>query len=256
MKRYLLIVLALLCLAGFVAVATLSLWFGRAIKAGVEEVAPQLTQTTVTLQSVDVSFFSGCAQLTGLVIGNPQGYHAPRAVSVGLARACIEPRSIFADPLVVTEITVESPDITVEGVFSGSNLAKIRDHVQASVSSGQKPKGAGAAAAAGGRRFLVKELRLTNGKVHWQMSMGSLGDRSVTLGLPEVRLQDIGRDTGGARADELASAVTTALFDAVKKSLTGTDRPLEKSAEAVKDAAEQVGEAAKNAASKLLEGFK
>ncbi len=44
---------------------------GKIVKVGIETVAPKITQTSVTVDSVDLSLLSGSAGVNGLVVGNP-----------------------------------------------------------------------------------------------------------------------------------------------------------------------------------------
>ncbi|TAJ10066.1 MAG: hypothetical protein EPO61_04950 [Nitrospirae bacterium] len=220
MKRTWVIVLAALCLLGLTGLVTLYLWLGSLIKAGIERIGPQVTKTPVSVEAVTISLLSGCATVNGLVIGNPPGYRAPRTISIGQARVCVAPLSIFSNPLVVTEITVTSPEVTVEGMFGGSNINKIRDHVQAFAAS-EKATPEATPAQAGSRRILVREFRLSNGHTRLWLNAGPLGERGATVGMPDIHLQNIGKETNGAKPAELASAISAALFNAIKRAVTG-----------------------------------
>ncbi|MEW6542714.1 MAG: hypothetical protein AB1411_03790 [Nitrospirota bacterium] len=258
MKRKWLVVLLVLGLVGLAVLVTLSLWLGSVIKTNIERLVPPMTKTTIRLQAVNLSLLTGCATIKGLVIGNPSGFHAPSSFSVETVRACVAPLSLFLNPLVVTEVSVESPDVTVEGVFSGnSNLNRIRDNVQAYAATGKRAKAAAAQAAdaAGSRRILVKEFRLTNGRVSLWVSGGALGEQRAAIGLPDVHLRDIGKETNGARPEELSAAITTAVHHAVTRAIAEAARPLGKAAESLRESVEKAGEEAGKAASKLLEGF-
>ena len=58
---------------------------GALVKAGMEKVGPKVTQTTLTVDSVDVSIPGGTAAINGLVLGNPQGYEAAQCIRLGLS---------------------------------------------------------------------------------------------------------------------------------------------------------------------------
>ena len=55
----------------------------KAIKKGVETFGPKLTKVDIKLESVSLSLFSGSGAIQGLVVGNPEGYKTPSAISVG-----------------------------------------------------------------------------------------------------------------------------------------------------------------------------
>src|ERR1043165_6006064 len=53
------------------------------VKKGVETVGPKLTQVDMRLKAAELSPLSGNGRLTGLFVGNPQGYQTPSAIQVG-----------------------------------------------------------------------------------------------------------------------------------------------------------------------------
>src|SRR5271165_918841 len=114
-KKILLILGVGLLVLIVVAVIVVGLFLGKIVKAGMETVGPKITQTTLTVDTVDMSLFTGSAKVKNLVIGNPAGYTAPNAISVGLAAISISPMSLLSDKIVVKSVRVESPEITFEG---------------------------------------------------------------------------------------------------------------------------------------------
>ncbi len=224
MRRTLFIAFGALVLLGLVGAVTLSLWLGRIVQAGIERIGPQVIKATVTLERVDLSLLSGCATLKGLTIGNPPGYHAPRAIRVHRAQACIDRASLFRNPVVVTSVTLEQPEVTVEGVIGESNISAIQRHAQAfaaSLPGAGARHGAPPDAAKDERRILIQEVRLTKGNATLYLKTGLLGEQTVEMRLPDIHLRDIGKDTGGAKPDELASAVLSSVFGAIKRSVGG-----------------------------------
>jgi len=219
MKRPWMIALLTLGLIGLLSIVGLSLWLGALIKAGVERLGPHVTKTTISLEAVDVSLLSGCATVKGLVIGNPSGYRAPHAMRVGRAQICVDRASVFTTPLIVTTISLERPEITFEGMVGNSNIGTLRENIKRFTASGKPeaaPSGSGA-----GKKMLIQDLRVTNGQVALFLKTGLLGDRNLTMGLPDVHLRDIGKETGGATPEELAAAILTALLNAIKQAVTG-----------------------------------
>lgn len=125
-----LVILLVVLLVIVVIVAGLSL--GKIVKAGVETVGPKITQVPVTVDAVNLSLLTGAARIQGLVVGNPEGYKSPQAISVGVVAVGVNPLSVISDKIVIRSIEVRSPEITFEGnPFSGNNLTKIRDNVTA-----------------------------------------------------------------------------------------------------------------------------
>lgn len=241
------IVIGLLVLI-VVAVIVVGLFLGKIVKAGVETVGPKLTQTTLTLEAVDVSLLTGSAKVKNLVVGNPEGYKAPNAISVGLAAVSVVPTSVLSDKIVVKSIRVESPEITFEGnPFGANNLKKIQDNVNAAAASLQPAPSTNqpattAAPAKPGKKLEVDDFLITGAKVH----IGT----GATLPLPDIHLADLGKGPEGISASDLTRQVLSEVIG-------GTLKAVESSATNVgKDAGKTVGEGVNKATSGLGGLFK
>ena len=190
------------------------------VKTGVETFGPELTKVSVKLDSVHIVLFTGSARVTGLVVGNPEGYKMPNAISVGLAEVGVNPFSILSDKIVVRTIHVVSPEITFEGGLSGNNLSKILENVDASLKPGAKPSTNAPAPATAGKSSMkieVDDFVITGAKAHVRLT--DLGDKEMTLSLPDIHLTDLGTNTDGITPADLThivlKTVTTATIKAV-----------------------------------------
>src|SRR5437867_12736808 len=101
-----------------VAVVVISSSFSSIIKAGVETVGLKITGTTMKLDGMDLSLFSGKGRLKCLVIGNPPGFQAERARTLADATAKVDLRTALSVKLVIEEILIDVPDSTYEGCLS------------------------------------------------------------------------------------------------------------------------------------------
>jgi len=206
-----LVILLVVLLVIVVIMAGLSL--GKIVKAGVETVGPKITQVPVTVDAVNLSLLTGAARIQGLVVGNPEGYKTPRAISVG-----VNPLSVISDKIVIRSIEVRSPEITFEGnPLSGNNLTKIRDNVNAATASSQKPSPSQAAQAGGkpAKKLEVDNFLITGAKVH--VSLTGMGGQEVTVPLPDIHLTDMGKGADGITATDLTRRVLDALTAATVK---------------------------------------
>ena len=77
-----LIVIAILVLV-VLAVLAVHFFLDAGLKRGVETVGPMMTKVPVKVDSVSLSIMSGSGNIKGLVVGNPEGYKTPSAISVG-----------------------------------------------------------------------------------------------------------------------------------------------------------------------------
>src|SRR5208283_942213 len=130
----LVIVLAVLIVGAGVL---LSFFLGPIVKEGMETVGPKILQVSVRVDAVNLSLLTGSAGIKGLVVGNPEGYKAPQAISVGSAAVGVNPFSVLSDKIVIRSVRVEAPEITFEGnPFSGNNLSTILKNVNSATKSG------------------------------------------------------------------------------------------------------------------------
>jgi hypothetical protein len=78
-----------------VTVVVIGLFLDKIVKTGVETVGPKIVQVPITLDAVHLSILTGSAKVEGLVVGNPEGYKTPNAISVGLASVGVNPFTVL-----------------------------------------------------------------------------------------------------------------------------------------------------------------
>ena len=64
---------------------------GDIVKAGMEVAGPKVTQTTLTVDAVNISLLGGSAGVKNLVLGNPDGYKAPQSLVLSNAPSASSP---------------------------------------------------------------------------------------------------------------------------------------------------------------------
>lgn len=221
MKKLFIRLLIGLLIVVVLVVAGVALFLDTAIKKGVETIGPQITKVDVTLDGVNLSLLSGSAKIKGLVVGNPQGYKTPRAISVGTVSVAISPGSLLSDKIVVKSIHVEAPEITFEGGLGGNNLSKILDNVNASAGAGggtaekgapkeQKP----------GKKLEVDDFLITGAKIN--VSLTGMGGNAAPIPLPDIHLTDLGKDSGGITPAELTKKILQAVTQSTVKAVANS----------------------------------
>ena len=184
MKKFYLgvIVLAVLIVGVVIGVG---LFLGSIVKKGMETVGPKITQVSIKVDAVNLSLLNGSAKVTGLVVGNPEGYKTPQAISVGSAAVGVNPLTVFSDKIVVRSVRVEAPEITFEGGLGGNNLSKIMENVNAIAKSGG-PASTNTTARAGnkpGRKIEVDDFLITGATVHVSLTgIGGKGNDPAAAG--------------------------------------------------------------------------
>jgi hypothetical protein len=174
------------------------------IKRAIEHYGPQLTGTAVKVKGVKLEPMDGRGAIIGLEIGNPQGFSAARALSLGEMRLAVDPSTITKDVVHVKELSLEAPAIAYERGAGGDNLSAIQKHIKSQLPKSQGGSGAAEKSKdAPQRKFIVDHVQVRNAKV----SYGG----ALTVDLGNVQLRDLGKKKGGATAAELTDEVWTEL---------------------------------------------
>lgn len=202
------------------AVIVVGFFLGDIVKKGAETVGPQITKTTIKLDAVDLSLLTGAAKVKGLVVGNPDGYKTPQAISVGTVAVGINPMSVLSDKIVIRSIVVEAPEITFEGnPLSKNNLGDLLDNVNAVAKNGGPAPAATNAPAASkpGKKLEVDDFVINNAKVH--ASLTGMGGKELTLTLPPIHFSNLGTGPDGITATELTRRVLSEITSATVKAV-------------------------------------
>ncbi|MBF0571117.1 MAG: hypothetical protein HQL12_04530 [Candidatus Omnitrophica bacterium] len=217
-KTFCILGVGLLVLIIVVIVGT-GMYIGPIVKIGMQELGPQIIQVPVKVDAVDVGLFNGAAQIKGLIVGNPEGYKTPQAISVGLAAVSVDPFSVLSDKIVVRSVQVKSPQITFEGGLSSNNLSQIMDNVNA-FSKKVLPAQPGSKPAP---KIEVDDFLITGAKVY--INLRGFASKEMTLPLPDIHLTDLGRGANGLTPAELIQTVLKSIsgetIKAVGSAVTG-----------------------------------
>jgi len=235
-----------------VAVIIVGLSLGRIVKTSVERVGPKITQTTIAVEAVDLSLLTGSASVKYLVVGSPEGYKAPNAISVGRAAVSVSPMSVLSDKIVIKSIRVESPEITFEGGLSGNNLRKLMDNVNGvAKNGGPEPTNKTAAASSKpGKKIEVDDLLITGTKVRGTLIL--FGGKELTLPtltLPNIELHDLGKGPEGITPTDLTRQVLSAV---VSETLTAVENA---ASNLSKDVGKDVGKTVGAGVNKITTGI-
>ena len=217
-----------------------------AVKKGVETVGPMVTKVNVKVDSVSISVLSGSGSVRGLVVGNPEGFKTPSAISVGSASINIVPKSVLSDKIVIKSIAIEAPEITYETSLKSSNLTTIMANIDSFTGGSSSDKEAASAQ----RKLQVDDVVVSGGKIH--VSITTLAGKTMTVPLPTIHLTNLGQGPEGITAADLTKRILGEIEKNTVQVAAGAVADLGKEAVgAVKDA----GKAAAGAAEKTVKGI-
>lgn len=229
MKWIIRIVIVLLIFVGAL------LWFGwsqlgNLVKFGIEKGTPPVVQTSVTVDAVKLSPFSGTGVIEGFQIGNPKGFTGPYAVRIGRAEVALDTQSVSKDKIVIQHIRIADPEINLEAGLHGTNLKHIADNAksfaaqQTSKIEGKSAESKPAPAADGkpekSVKFQVNELLITGAKLSASVA-GVVPGANAKATLPDIKLTNLGSDSSGISAAELTSMVLHEISTEAAKASAG-----------------------------------
>jgi uncharacterized protein involved in outer membrane biogenesis len=217
------------------------------IKSAVENIGPRVTQTAVKLDGVNVSFLSGRGRISGLVIGNPEGFRTENAFKLAETRVHLDVGSVLSDRIVIDELVIDGPEVTYERGASGSNIDKIKKNVE-EFSPSKAPKEPEDQSAAR-KKFQINRLVVKNGRI--RLADNLLTGKTADVALPDIELRDIGKNSTGATVKEVASRIIGAIeadvVQAVASAAKNLAPDLEKAGETARKVGSQAGKAASDA---------
>jgi hypothetical protein len=245
MRRFVLAVALLLAVA-----AGALFWFLRfsldgRVKAAVEETGTAMALAPVRVEGLHLDLRGGRGTIRGITVDNPAGFPSGTALSLGGIEIALDVASLRGDPLVVREIHVGEPRVTVvltpDGQMNVDALRRnVRDYpdrlaAQAPRAAPPAPREAPAAAAtAPERRIRVEELTIAEGVI--ELDASALGREAETLPLGSVELRDIGGDRG-ATPEQIGRRVADALIARTARAVAASELK-----RALRDKGGQIGE--------------
>lgn len=199
LKKIILISAVSIVVLVIIAVVVAGFFLGDIVKAGMETVGPKVTQTSLTVSSVNVSILTGSGGVNGLMLGNPDEYKAksPNAISVGKAAVSVAPFSVLSDKIVIKSVEVRDMEITFQGnPLGANNLTAIQKNVDTFVTSlaGKPDTNAPAQTAKKtAKKIQVDDFLISGAKVHFV-----LGGKEIPLPpLPKIHLTNLGQGPDG-----------------------------------------------------------
>ena len=169
----------------------------KIIKVAVETYGSEISQADVSLDKVVLDLENERITLQGFQLGNPEGYLTPYAMKFDQISIQLDIQSLTENTIVINEIKIDQPSISYESKLSGSNIDILLNNVESFAGNSEEKSS--------GKKLLIEHFYLINGEV--SVSHSVLKGKQLTTVLPDIHLQDIGKDKGGATAGEVARKI-------------------------------------------------
>ena len=212
MKKLLLGLVGLLMLA-----IAGSLWWvynslDAQIASAIRRYGPEITGVPVSLSGAHVDLVDGRASLHGLVVGNPDGFKTKHALSLGEITMTLDIGSLTTDVIRIKALTLIKPEVMYEYASAGSNLDALQRNIERSLTQqrGNKKKTQDSES---GKKLVIEHLYIKNGTAG--VSAEILNGDVLSVPIPDLHLQDIGKKSNGTTAGEAVRQILGPLVQQV-----------------------------------------
>lgn len=233
-----------------VLVAGLSLFGGAIVKNAVNGVGPMVMGVPVTLEKAAFQPLSGKIRLTGLIVGNPEGFKTRSLFSLGDVDIVLDVRSLFKDTIVIRRIAVLAPHITYERGLLESNFSALQKQLEGdSKKSSSTPE---SKKENPGRKLIIEELIITDPALN--VSLTVAGGAAIPIKLGNVELKDVGKEGGGVKVSDAIKIIFSVITCNIENAVAGAGDLLGSSVKAIGSGAKAVGGTVIGGASSLVKG--
>lgn len=195
-------------------------------KAAIEKGGTYALGTDTTVSDVSVGVFKGEFSMGGLKVANPKSgsFATPHFLSLGTGATAVSLSTLRQPTVEISSFTLDKLDANIESKGGSTNYGAILENLK-KLSSGDSSKPA--PSSEGGKKFVIKQLTLSNITVHVSMGgsflPGAVGDAAgkltnVTIPIDRIELKDVGQGGGvagtGVTMEQLAGIIVKAVLAA------------------------------------------
>ena len=218
----------------------------------VNAAAPAALGVPVTLQAADLSLVRSRAALSGLHVGNPEGFKTDGLLDLGSVSIQLDRASLLTDTLVIKKIAVDGLVVTYERGLLNSNLGALIDQLSAS----SETEGQADEPEKPGRKVVIEQVVIAGARMNVSLTGAAAltGGGSIPIPLPTITLTDIGKEKEGVTLVEAIRHVLVAIAKTTGTAIAGSAKLLGQGAGTVGDGAWAVGEGTVDAGKAVVEG--
>ena len=230
------------------------LWLGPLAKSLATSLAPKYTGTDFKVAKIYVNPYTGCLRVEDFHLGNPEGYDAEDAVSVGKFNVDIAIGALFGNKLHIKNVDIIDPYAS----YLGNNGTNNFDAILANLKSNFPPKEEEEEEKDDKKKMKVVIDRFHIEGVKFKMGIMPTIPIPIPITLHDLGTKDSeGKETDGISMKEMGSTLASQVSGAFSKaggsfmSIFGGD-----AAKGVGDAVKGLGDGVSNAASAATDALK
>ncbi len=181
----------------------------------IEKYGLQALGVPVTVGKISVKLQEGKFTFKDVKIQNPEGFKYANAVEIGQLNAQIELKSLLEKVVIIHAININNPNIFYEIGVGGDNIKQLKKNTAASKNTAAKTSSANDTKSVGAesKKIIISKLFINKAKVNAVVE--HVTEKSLTL--PDIYIQNIGKDSNGVTVENAADQVLRELTKAISK---------------------------------------
>ena len=161
-------------------------------KAAIEQGGTYALGVDTTVASVDIGVLSGSFAMSGLTVGNPDGYPAEHLMKSGDFKFAIQSESLSEDTVVIDEIVIDGLDVHIEKKDGKYNVQAITDYMQQKFGGSDETTEPDTTEDTGpGKKVMVKKVVVKNITAS---APNPLTGSAVKVSPPDITLENVSQD--------------------------------------------------------------
>lgn len=186
------------------------------VASAIRRYSPEITGVPIRLSKAKINPIDGKAALYGLVVDNPNGFKTKHALSLGEISMKLDIGSLTTDVIRIKELTLIKPEVTYEYASTGSNLDVLQRNIERSVTQ-QRGSTKKTQDSESSKKLVIEHLYIKSGTA--SVSAAALHSDVVSVPIPDLHLQDIGKKSNGATAGEVLRQILGSIIQQVTQSV-------------------------------------
>jgi len=199
MSKLIKIIIGLVIVVPLVFIFVVGMYGGQIAKDGINTYGSEFLGVDVAVDDVDFSILGGNLSISGLVIGNPQGFESEYAFRLGSVKIELDRNSLFSDHIIIDQVRIMAPEVIMELGKGGNNLTKLQETIEAQIGPIE-----GEDETEPAPNVTIRNFYLTDAS--FKLVGLPAGIKSPEVKLPDIYLENIGTGEGAKEGTSFADA--------------------------------------------------
>ncbi len=210
MKKFLITFFALI----IVSLVTIYTYLDFIAEKAIEKYGLKALGVPVTVGKISVKLLEGKFVFKNVKIKNPEGFKYNNAIEIGSVSAQLDIKDVFKDVITINTINIENPNIFYELGVDGNNIQALKNNTASQRNTAAAEDKA--VAKKGGqknKKVVISKLFINKAKVNFVLD--KIAEKTLTL--PDIYIQNIGKDANGITVESASDQVLRELTKAISK---------------------------------------